>query len=229
MSEEDRVGFPPPEYARRQGRNWLATCLVGCLVAGVVGLLVCAGGAWWTWVKFSPMGADRAREAIVSGIESSELSEEDKQAVVGQVDRVVDAFKSGEIGTRDVFRILEQLAESPLLGLVVVYAADAKYITPSELSDEEKEEGRLTLQRVARGVFEERIDPNALEDALDYISVRSSDGHRQFKDTVSDPVLRDFLAECKRHADDADIPREPYVVDIGMEFQRAVDQILGEQ
>ncbi len=229
MSEQDRAGFPPPEYANRQGRNWLATCLVGCLIVGLVSVVVCAGGSWYAWVKFRPMVADRAREAIVAGIESSELSDDDKQEVVAQVDRVVDDFKSGQIGTQEVVRILEELAESPLLGLAVVYAVDAKYITPSGLSDEEKDEGRLTLQRVARGVFEEKIDPNDLEEALDYISSKSSDGGRQLKDTVSDPVLRDFLAECKRHADDADIPREPYVVDIGLEFQRAVDQTLGEE
>jgi hypothetical protein len=55
VSEQDRGGFPPPEYANRQGRNWLATCLVGCLIVGLVSLVVCAGGLWFAWGKFVPI------------------------------------------------------------------------------------------------------------------------------------------------------------------------------
>ena len=198
--------------------------MIGCVGVSFVCVLVCGGGFWY----LSKNIGEIARKAIVSVIESSELSDEDKEAVTAQVDRIVAAYESGEIDWEDVGRIMEQLAESPLLGLIIVYATDATYITPSGLTDEEKEEGRLTMQRVARGVFEETIDRDELESAMDYVSVEGSGGNRQFKDRVSDADLRQFLAECKRHADEAEVPLEPFELNIGEEFKRAVDEALGE-
>jgi hypothetical protein len=226
VTEPSEAWTPPPAPQPRQGRSWVPTCLIGCLVVLVVSVLICGGVAWFLAPKIRGMSADVARKAFVEGIEASEMPAEDKQAVIAQVDRVVDAFKAGEIGVEEVGRIFEELAESPLFGLFLVFAADRQYIEPSGLTDEEKEEGRLTLQRVARGVFDKRIDSDDFERVLDTITVKKSGNNRQLKEKVTDSELRDFLADCTQLADKAEVPAEPYELDIGQEFERAVDRAL---
>ena len=225
MTEPHETWGPPTEPQEPQGRSWLPTCLIGCLVIFVVGLLVCGGALWFLARKAPGMAGDFARQIVAS----SELSEEDKKAVNAQVDRVVDAYEAGEIDTQDVVRIFEELAESPLFGLLIVFATETKYIEPSGLTDEEKSEGHLTLQRVARGVFEKTVDPEQLEAAMDHISDKKPDGNRRFHDKVSDDALRSFLADCKQVADAAEIPIEPYELNVGEEFKRVIDDALSAQ
>jgi len=195
-------------------------CLLGAgLIAGVV---------WYVARNVKEIASDMAREVIVSGVENSEMDEEEKQAIIAQVDRVVDKYQSGEISTEDLGRIMKELGESPLVGAFMIYSIEAKYVAPSGLSDEEKEQARLTLQRVLRGVYEETITPDELEPLLDPMTIQTPDGNRQLKETVTDQELRDFLAGCKQKADEAEVPDEPFEVKVSEEFRRAVDRALGE-
>lgn len=217
------VEQPPPQ---RTGGGWLPALLIGCLVTFVIGVCVCGGVVWYVMRNAKAIASDVARGMIVSVVEESELDEEEKQAIIAQVDRVADKYKSGEISTEDLGRIMEELAESPLVGAIMIYSIEAKYVAPSGLSDEEKEQARATLQRVLRGVYDEMIDPNELEPLMEQMTIEMPDGNRQLKESVTDKELRDFLAECKQKADDAEVPDEPYEVKISEEFRRAVDSAL---
>lgn len=212
-------------------RSGLKTCLIGCLILFLIALCVCGGVAWYVYANldhFKSMMSDATRNAIVSGIQESDLDEEEKQAVVAQVDRVVEQYKSGEITTQQLGRVMEELAQSPLMGVILIYSIEAKYIQPSGLSADEKDQARRTMQRALRGVLEEKIRQEELETAMDYVSVKDANGSRQLKNSVSDDDLRAFLAELKERADSAEIPDEPFEVKIGEEFRQAIDRALGE-
>jgi len=216
------------EPPRRSGAK---TCLIGCLILFLIALCVCGGIAWYVYANlghFKNMMSDAARQAIVSGIQESDLSEEEKQAVISQVDRVVDQYKSGEITTQELGKVMEELAQSPLMGVILIYSIEAKYIQPSGLSAEEKDQARRTMQRVLRGVLEEKIRQEELETALDYVTVKGANDTRELKNSVSDDELRAFVAELKERADSAEIPDEPFEVKIGEEFRQAIDRALGE-
>jgi hypothetical protein len=213
----------PPEPRR----NWIPACLLGCLVASLVTLVLCAGVAWYVVSNVKTLATKFAREAIVGAVQQSELDDEEKQAIIAQVDRVVEQYQAGHITLEDLGRIMEELAESPLMGAIMIRSIETKYLAPSGLSDEEKAAARLTLGRVLRGVYEERIAPDDLNAALDYVTVSTPDGQRELKSVVSDEDLRGLLAECKRLADEAEVPDEPYEVRISEEFRRAIDRALG--
>lgn len=216
---------PPPQ---RSGSKWLPGCLIGCLVTFVLGVGLCAGVVWYVMSHAKAIASNMARGIIVNAVENSELDEEEKQAIIAQVDRVADKYKSGEISTEDLGRIMEELAESPLVGAIMIYSIEAKYVVPSGLSDEEKLQARVTLQRVLRGVCEETIDPKELDPLMEHVTIEMPDGSRQLKETVTDQELREFLAECKRKADEAEVPDEPFEVKISEEFRRAVDKALSK-
>ena len=186
--------------------------LVAAVLLVVSGLLVWKMLPTWT------------HDALVAAVEDSELSVDDKQSVVGQLDRVYEEYQAGRVSMQQLGQLSEQLTESPLFTRALVYAAMENYVGPSGLSDEEKQTARLTLQRVARGVYEEQIEQQQLNPTLDYISTEDVEGQRQFNENVSDVDLREMLAACRRLADNAGVPDEPFQVDIGGELKRAVDE-----
>jgi hypothetical protein len=221
----------PAELVPPQQRSIATACLIGCLGVMLILMLLVVGGIWLIYAskdKIKTFVSDTARETIVSGIQESELDEEEKQAVIDQVDRVVDLYKSGKITNEQLGRIMEELAQSPLMGSLVVVSIDSQYIHPSGLSDEEKQQARRTMQRVYRGVLEEKIQQEELEDALEYVMDRREDNSMNWKASVDDDQLREFVTLLKERADAAEIPDEPFEVRISEQFQRAVDRALTE-
>ena len=222
----DQTFSAEPPYPEQARSNWVPACLVGCLLMFIVSVLLCAGTAWYVFSHAKRIASNLAREMIVSVVEESDLEVEEKQAIVAQVNRVVEQYQSGKITTEDLGRIMEELAESPLMGAILIKSVEAKYIDPSGLSEEEKADARVTLQRVLRGMYEEQLDPDDLQTAMDYVSYETSDGQRQLKNQVSDDELRAFLQECELRADEAGVPDESYEVQISEELKRAIDRAL---
>lgn len=213
-----------PEQPQKKSGCGCIGCLLGCL--GVVSVLVVMGGfgTWWGLRKLP----DWTRGAIDQVVQESDLAPEDKQMVMKQVDRLVEGYKEGKVDLEKLGQFAQRFAESPLMDLMIAYAAKIKYIDPSGLTDEEKAEADKTLQRVARGVVEEKIPKEKLDVALNQISNEIPNGGRQFREDVSDAELRAFLAECKKLADEAAIPEGEFKVDIGDELRKLVDETLGE-
>jgi len=197
------------------------------LIAAVVLVALCGVGAYYVYTNLQEIGAKVAREAAVAVIEGLELPVEEKREVIAQIDRVVDEYRAGHITLQEVGSVFEELANSPLMGLIMVYAATEKYVEPSGLSDEEKEDAKRIFQRIARGLTEEKISGEDLEAALDHVSTTSETGERQLSESVSDEQLQSMLEECNRVADEAGIPDEDFEIDVAREFKRAVDRALG--
>lgn len=209
----------PPPPRRRWG---CGSCVLGCFAVLLLAALLAALAGWYAWSKLP----DWSRDVLVATIEGSDLPEEQKRQIVVQVDRVVAEYKAGRATWQEVRSIFQELSESPLFSLAMAYAASVKYIEPSGLSAEEKQQAQIALQRVARGVYEQLLTNEQLDSALDYVSTRQPNGERHFAETVTDENLRALVAECQRLADEAGVPPGPYEVDVAREVQRAVDKVL---
>ncbi len=209
----------PPAKKKRSG---CATCLIMCLGMMFVCVVACGVGGWFVMKK----APDWARDAVVATIEGSDLTEADKQIVTQQVDRVITEYKAGRISMEQLGQIAEEFSESPLPTLMMAMAAEEAYIKSSGLEQAEKEQAKRTLQRVARGVFEEHIESDELNTALDYVSTQDANGARQFNHPVADEERRNMLAECKRLADDSNVPDEDYKVNVGEQLKAAIDRAL---
>lgn len=198
-------------------------CFLGCLGVIVILAILGAIGAYYVAQK----APDFVRDTIAKGVEESDLKPEDKQMVMQQVDRLVEGYKEGKVDLQGLGTFAEDFVQSPLMDLLIAFGAKVKYIDESGLTPEEKAEAERTLQRVARGVIEDKISQDELDIALNHISNEVGQS-RQFKEEVTDEELRAFLKECKRLADEAMIPDEEMQVDIGGELKKLVDKALGE-
>lgn len=211
-----------PESPRRRGCG-CRSCLLAFLVLGLVCLAICGVGGY-LGVKNAP---DWAHRAVVAAVNDSDLSAEDKQKITAEMDRLLAEYKAGNVSQEQVRSALEELGKSPLPVLIMAYAAMENFVTPSGLSDTEKAEAKLAFQRIARGTFQKKIDPDDLETALNYVSKKDFNGNRQLKSRVSDEELRSLVKECTRVADEAEIPNEPFEVEFAAEVKRIVDRALG--
>lgn len=203
---------------------------IGCgvafvLVVGITGYLI-----YSVVMNLKDFATDVGRSVIVQVIEDSPLSDEEKAGVVEQIDRVADAYKAGEIDTEQMANVFSQLVESPVLVAGIVIAAEQQYVIPSGLDADEKAQAKRDLERFARGVFEESITPQQTEVAM--ASIQTTDpntGETTIKDNLTDEELRALLADLRAAADAAEIPDEPFEVDLVGELKKIVDGVLGAQ
>jgi hypothetical protein len=94
------------------------------------------------------------------------------------------------------------------------------------LSDDDKADARLTLQRLARGAFEKKIAEADLQEVMQLLMQRQPDGHDQLKQALTDAELTAFLEKAEQKADDAGVPDEPFDVNIADELEQAIDRAL---
>ena len=109
---------------------------------------------------------------------------------------------------------------------IIVGAIDQHYLQRSGLSAEEKAEGRLTLQRFARGAIDKKIDEQGIDAVMAHVADRQPNGEWRLRQQISDQDLRAALTEAKARADAAEIPAEPEAVDPSDELKRIIDESL---
>ncbi len=220
-------GYPPQEPPKKG-------CGCGCWLAAfamllLVAALLCAGVLWYVTANINTLGADFARSVIKQIVDDSELPVEDRQAIMQQVDRVVDGFKRGDITLQDFEKVANELQNSPLLTTLMVLAAEEKYIKNSGLSDEEKTAASLEVRRVAQGVIDKKISQEELEEVLALITIDEGNEQKKLKDFLTDEELRGFIAKCKELSDKAEVEQDPPPVDIAAELRKLIDRALGDK
>lgn len=227
--------FQQPEYQptqfqqppRKSGANWFLSLLLIGLGFLFLGGAVCVVGVWYVASNIENWVVGIGREAIVAGINESEIPAQDKQEIVAQVDRVVAAYKEGKLNQADLERVLTDLEDSPALKALTLYGIENDYLQDTELTEQEIAAARTTFNRTLRGVYEGKIPDEAVWNALpddedDVVRLASTNAD----DNAADDALRLALSKLKVLADSAQIPDEPFQFDIGDEVKKLVDQAL---
>jgi hypothetical protein len=214
--------------AEKKPRSWLSTCLIGCLVIAVVGLVIAVIAGYWVSQNWRDWTATAGAQGVMQAVNASDLPQQEKQEIELEVNRVAEAFRDGEISVEQVGQIIERLSQSPLMGSIIVTAADVKYINQSGLTEEEKDQGRNSLRRFVRGVVDGKIGESEVEATLAHIADRQQGGGWQLRDRVTDDELRAFLNTAKSQADAANIPADPEAFDPSAEVKRLIDESLNE-
>lgn len=226
----------PGAIARRGG------VAQGCLIALAVLLAIAIAGGVFVYLNWRGWAASGMRQATTAIVQDAPLSDTEKQEVIDQVDRVALAFENGDIGFVQMGELLERLQDGPLLPAGIAYGAYSEYIEPAELTDDEKTAGRVAMDRVARGIAENTIDPEKLGDVLQPIaaapvskgggSVTINTGSWQItikppEDTTPEEI-REVIANAATLADEQAIPDERYELDVSEELRKVIDEVLAQ-
>lgn len=221
----DRFDPTPPQPSGC--RNFAMGC--GCAFGGL--LLVVVAVSVWIAMNWKHWAATFTKQAAADAVAKSSLSPDDKARVLKRINQLADDFESGKVSTQQLGRVMERIAQSPLLPLGLVMAADEKYVKPSGLSDEEKDAGRRTLQRLARGAFEKTIPEHDTQEVMKLVMEPQPGGGsgERLKERLTDDELKAFLEKAKEKADAANVPDEPFEVNIADEIEKAIDKALKPQ
>ena len=228
------AGFPnqpqfdptaPVPRSPKRGLSWVWALVFIFLGFLFLGGVVCVAGVCFVAANFDKWVVGLGREAIVAGINDSELPAEEKTEVITQVDRLVAAYNERKINQADLERIMMELEESPALKALALYGIEDQFLEGTSLSDKELEQGRRTFQRALRAVYEGKLSDetfyNALPGDFDDVRLASTDATEN-----TDDELRECLTKLKVIADNAGIPDEPFQIDIGDAVKALVDQAL---
>lgn len=200
--------------------------LVGCLIAAVVVILIGGIIAYLVasnWRGWMASGINSTMKEIIN---RADIPADEKPEMIAHIDEYTADFKEGRVTFEQMGRSAELLTESPLIPVGMVYAVDEGYLKPSGLDEEEKTEGTRALQRVARGIHEKSINPNALKEVFEPIGYADSEGRFRLnaKSAVNDDMMRRVVANASAKADEHAIPDEPYIMDLSDELKRLLDE-----
>ena len=226
---QDGERFGADTYVAGQGdldqpkkKGWFGTCLIGCLVIGLIMVVLCGIGGFVAYKQAPAM----ARTMVQPGMDESELPAEEKEAIMEQYDRVSDAFVAGDIGWEELAVLMEDLGQSPVMTSIILFGIEKKYLDQSGLSDEEREEAEQTLTRIMTGVMQDELTNDELQELLN--PVLSGSDQPKLKDKLSDEELREFFAAAKALVDEKEIPFEESTANISDKIKEIVDDHLGE-
>ena len=222
------AGYPPPQPPPSRS---LAPCLIGCGITGLVVLLLCGGGIWYVTSNFKNIAVNLVASTAKKSIEGSQMRAEDKKEVIAQIDRVAEGYKKNKINEQELGKIMEGMAKSPLMVVLIVYGVTYDYINRPGQDAAVKTEAERTLQRIARGTVEGTIKEQDLKEPFSSISQDPNQPVQpgqppQPKQQLSDEDLKKFLADLKALADEKKIPDEPYELNVGKEIKRIVDEAV---
>jgi hypothetical protein len=237
--------FAPPSFPQQPrggGGNWILGLLLAGLGVLTLGGVLCVAGIWYVAANVDRWLVGLGREAIVAMIEEAEISEEEKQEVTAQVDRVVAAYKERKIDQADLERVLTGLEDAPVMKVLSLYGLDDLYLTGSDLTEAEIKEGRRLYERALRGVYEGKFSEDALYAALpDQVGFGANFDDEADPEKLREQItlvtnaadkplttddVRESLVKLKVMVDNAGIPDEPFQLDIGDEVKKIVDDLL---
>lgn len=200
----------------------------GCLIAVVVVVLIIVGAGIFVAKNFKSWAAEGITAAMSMMIEESDLPEVERSEIIEILNQVKEEYLAGDITIEELGHILEAMTSCPAIAMGIVIQFEASYVAISSLSDGEKNEATLALNRFAQGLTNGLIGWEEIEDIIAPISETDAEGKQTLKDpgSVTDGEIREALAAVKRAADNAGIAEELVEVDISESFRTTIEEAL---
>ena len=199
----------------------LAVLIIGGIIGGIY-----VSKNWRGWI------AGPIKMATNQYLQDAELETDERNRLRIVSTTFWDEFSSKSITLEELQRIAYDFSTNPALGAIQAAHAQGAYVMNSGLTDEEKADARVQLQRVARGYFFKQITAQELEEMFAPVSDRSGRSNDQEwsppkdKEDVTDADVKDMINRARTLADKYEIPAEPVEVDIAGEILHGIEQSL---
>lgn len=220
--------YPQP-YAqpRASGGNWIFTLL---LIGGgvlLLGSVLVVGAVWWAVSSLESFVVDLGREGMVAMVEESDLPAQEKDEVTVQIDRVVAAYKAGQIDQTDLERLMTRLDDSPAMAYIAWAGVDQFYLDELELPADEQARAKSAFQRAMYGMSTGKIDEEKMYDAMP--DDEAFDRALSDSPEAAREQYRKSIDKLQALADEAGIPPEAPAVDVSEELKELIDEMLAKK
>lgn len=217
-----------PRFSARHCPTRRGGAAQGCLIALAVVIVLLIGLGVFVYLNWKGWAASGIRAASEEVVAKSSLVQEDKDKINQKIASVTKDFEDGKISLDQVGRIAEALATGPLIPLASVAGIEKEYFPVAKFTDEEAAAAKRALERCARGFAEKKIPQTRINDILATISTTQPNGQFQLKpkEQVTGADVRKLVENALKEANDAQIPDEPFTVDIAKEVCDSIDGVL---
>ncbi|MGD8522410.1 MAG: hypothetical protein PVF56_14785 [Desulfobacterales bacterium] len=200
----------------------------GCLIAIIVVALLIVAGGIYVAKNFKSWAAAGITAAMSMMIEQSELPDEEKSEIVEILNQVKEEYLADDISLEELGKILEDMVNCPAIAMGIVVQFEGSYVESSNLSDGEKTDAKLALNRFAQGLTSGVIGWEEIEAIVAPVSETNAEGDLTLKDParVTDDEIREVLTAVKIAADRESIPEQLLEIDISESFRQTIEQAL---
>ncbi len=195
--------------------NWLLGCGIAIVVVGVL----CAGGSWVAFQWGKQKMIDFVYESASAVIEETQLPQPQIDSMMVDLNRLKEAAEDGNIEWDKLEGLEDDIARVGALGGMRLY--EIHVIEKTEgITEEERDDARRQVQRLARGIHEGDISVRELQG----LDVRFDKDDREGGYDPED--LKRDIAKVRRIVDAAKIVDEPFDVDVAGRFRDLVDDVI---
>jgi len=226
LKYQKKLKLHQSQWGLFMGREGLAS---GCLIAIIVTVAILIGAGIYIASNFKHWAAEGVTVAMALVIQESALPDEEKSEIIGILHQLKEDFQNDDITLEELGLILEAIPNCPALSIGMMIQFEASYVIPSTLSDEEKIEASLTLNRFAQGLSSGTISWEEAHEVSEPLTEINADGKQTLKepDEITEDEIRQVLADAKQASDNAGIPGAKIEIDISDEFQKAIEDAIG--
>ena len=163
-------------------RNWA----IGCSVVLLFMLGITAVGGFFIAKNFRPWTADAIVAGVEEGMENIDLPADQKRQIVVRVRELGDDFAEGDLTLEEMGKIAEQIVESR-----TIIAGGVEFLIRStvddklELDEERKDAVKRLVQRLSRGIIEEKLDEDDFKPLMEIVFEKTGENKYEMKEDLS--------------------------------------------
>lgn len=136
-------------------------CLVVTILCLAAGAAICGFGSWFVFNNQHKVAAESIKKQLIPWVEHSQLSPDDKNSIVNQLDGLVAQLETESFDKQQLSRLHSCMTDNPVFFWGEIQALERR--AQSELSDTESEAIRRLNQRLLLAVADRKIGRVDLE------------------------------------------------------------------
>ncbi len=210
-------------HARRGG------ILQGCLIAVAIVVVLVVAGVIFVVMNARGWAASAMQAVATEAVNQSDLPASEKPEIIAVFDDLTEAFRSGDVTLEELGEVFNGIDRTPVFALGMVLQFEGAYVKPSGLSDQEKEAAKLTLNRTAQALADDRLSWDQAKAILKPVTVIDENGNSDLlmPGQTTDEQIREVIANAVAANADAGITDEYKDIDLSEEFRAHIEERLG--
>jgi hypothetical protein len=203
--------------------------LQGCLIAVAIVLVLVIAGGIFVYMNARGWSASLMQTVAVEAVNQSDLPESEKPEIIAVFDDLSESFRSGDVTLEELIEVFTDLDKTPVFALGTVLQFEGAYVGKSGLTDEQKAAAKLTLNRVAQGLADNRLSWDQATAILKPVTVKDANGDDDLlmPDETNDEQIREVIANAEAAVTEAGITDAYKEIDLSEEFRKHIEARLG--
>ncbi len=203
--------------------------LQGCLIAAaLVVILIIAVGIY---VSMNARGwaATGMQTVATEIVKQADLPDSEKPEIIAVFNDLTEAFRNGDVTLEELASIFEDPEKNSAFAMGLVMHFEGAYVGRSGLGEEEKSAAKLTLNRVAQGLADGRLNWDKATEILKPVTTRDANGNPDLlmPGQTSDEQIREVIANAAAANIEAGITDAYKEIDLSEEFRTHIEKRLG--